>query len=52
VLHVLTHYFTLCNYAWMFCEGFYLHALIVVAFTKDKRLLNMCYIIGWGKCDK
>lgn len=47
VLHVLTHYFTVCNYAWMFCEGFYLHALIVIAFTKDKRLLIICYFIGW-----
>ncbi|KAH3715094.1 calcitonin gene-related peptide type 1 receptor-like isoform X2 [Dreissena polymorpha] len=47
VLHVLTHYMTVSNYAWMFCEGFYLHALIVIAFTKDKKLLFMCYIIGW-----
>ncbi|XP_060600693.1 calcitonin gene-related peptide type 1 receptor-like isoform X2 [Ruditapes philippinarum] len=47
ILHVLTHYFTVCNYAWMFCEGFYLHALIVIAFTKDKRLLVLCYLIGW-----
>ena len=49
VLHVMTHFFTVCNYAWMFCEGFYLHALIVIAFTKDKKLLYMCYVIGWGK---
>lgn len=47
ILHVLTHYFTVCNYAWMFCEGFYLHTLIVIAFTKDKKLLLICYIIGW-----
>lgn len=47
VVHVLTHYFTLCNYAWMFCEGFYLHALMVIAFTKDKKLLFICYFIGW-----
>ncbi|KAH3822184.1 calcitonin gene-related peptide type 1 receptor-like [Dreissena polymorpha] len=47
VLHVLTHYMTVSNYAWMFCEGFYMHALIVFAFTKDKKLLFTCYIIGW-----
>lgn len=47
ILHVLTHFFTVCNYAWMFCEGFYLHALIVITFTKDKKLLFICYIIGW-----
>ncbi|KAL4222163.1 hypothetical protein ACF0H5_018203 [Mactra antiquata] len=47
ILHVLTHYITVCNYAWMFCEGFYLHALIVITFTKDKKLLIICYLIGW-----
>ncbi|XP_069108264.1 calcitonin gene-related peptide type 1 receptor-like [Argopecten irradians] len=46
-LHVLTQYLTLCNYFWMFCEGFYLHTLIVFAFTNDKRLLVICYLIGW-----
>ncbi|XP_021341157.1 calcitonin gene-related peptide type 1 receptor-like [Mizuhopecten yessoensis] len=46
-LHVLTQYLTLCNYFWMFCEGFYLHALVVFAFTSDKRLLVICYVIGW-----
>ncbi|XP_033762946.1 calcitonin gene-related peptide type 1 receptor-like [Pecten maximus] len=46
-LHVLTQYLTLCNYFWMFCEGFYLHTLIAVAFTNDKRLLIICYVIGW-----
>ncbi|XP_052812423.1 calcitonin gene-related peptide type 1 receptor-like [Mya arenaria] len=48
VLHELTHYFTVCNYSWMFCEGFYLHALMVIAFTKDKKLLLICYLIGWA----
>ncbi|KAK3590683.1 hypothetical protein CHS0354_006369 [Potamilus streckersoni] len=46
-LHVLTHYTTVCSYAWMFCEGFYLHALIVITFVKDTRLIRICYIIGW-----
>ena len=48
LLHVLTHYFTVCNYAWMFCEGFYLHALMVIAFTKERKLLRICYGIGWS----
>ncbi|XP_060069397.1 calcitonin gene-related peptide type 1 receptor-like [Ylistrum balloti] len=46
-LHVVTQYLTICNYFWMFCEGFYLHTLIVFAFTNDKRLLVICYVIGW-----
>ncbi|ESP01186.1 hypothetical protein LOTGIDRAFT_172709 [Lottia gigantea] len=46
-LHVVTQYLTICNYCWMFCEGFYLHTLIVLAFTKEKKLLWISIIIGW-----
>ncbi|XP_074659137.1 calcitonin gene-related peptide type 1 receptor-like [Tubulanus polymorphus] len=47
VMHVITSYFTVCNFFWMFNEGFYLHTIIVLAFTSGKRLLIACYIIGW-----
>ncbi|XP_046564330.1 calcitonin receptor-like isoform X2 [Haliotis rubra] len=47
VLHVLTQYITTCNYVWMLCEGFYLHTLIALAFTKEKKLLWICIIFGW-----
>jgi hypothetical protein len=49
ILHVLAQYVTVCNYAWMFCEGFYLHTLLVLAFTNEKRLLIICYVIAWGE---
>ncbi|XP_054712761.1 calcitonin gene-related peptide type 1 receptor-like [Uloborus diversus] len=45
-LFVLTKYFRMTNYMWMFCEGFYLHKLIAAAFAEQKNLL-MFYIIGW-----
>jgi calcitonin receptor-like len=36
------------NYFWMFCEGFYLHTLIVFAFTRyESKLLLGFYIVGW-----
>ncbi|XP_013418736.1 calcitonin gene-related peptide type 1 receptor isoform X2 [Lingula anatina] len=47
-LHVLVQYLTVCNYFWMFCEGLYLHTIIVVAFTTGKALLICCCVIGWG----
>lgn len=49
VLHVLAQYVTMCNYAWMVCEGFYLHTILVWTFSNETVLLTVCYIIGWGK---
>jgi len=49
VLHVVTQYLVSCNFMWMFCEGFYLHTLIVRAFTTTNKLLVACYVIGWGR---
>ena len=34
---------------WMFCEGLYLHTLIVLAFTTGNKLMIACYLIGWGQ---
>ncbi|XP_052090800.1 calcitonin gene-related peptide type 1 receptor-like [Mytilus californianus] len=48
ILHVLSQYVTVCNYAWMFCEGFYLHTVLVLTFTNEKTLLKICYVVGWG----
>ncbi|XP_076094825.1 calcitonin gene-related peptide type 1 receptor-like [Mytilus galloprovincialis] len=48
ILHVLAQYATVCNYAWMFCEGFYLHTILVMTFTREKILLIICYLTGWG----
>ncbi|XP_077554628.1 calcitonin gene-related peptide type 1 receptor-like isoform X3 [Haemaphysalis longicornis] len=47
-LHVVTQYFLLCNYFWMFCEGLYLHTLLVFAFIAEDKLLKWFLIIGWG----
>ncbi|KAK7494960.1 hypothetical protein BaRGS_00013839, partial [Batillaria attramentaria] len=49
VVHVMTQYISLSNYCWMFNEGFFLHTIIVHAFSKEKKLLRICYVIGWGK---
>lgn len=48
VLHVLVNYFMVCNYFWMFCEGLYLHTLLVVAFLSEKKMMRWLYLIGWG----
>ncbi|XP_023706761.1 calcitonin gene-related peptide type 1 receptor isoform X2 [Cryptotermes secundus] len=48
VLHVILHYFLLTNYAWMLCEGFYLHTLLVAAFISESRLVKWLYGLGWA----
>ncbi|XP_069172505.1 calcitonin gene-related peptide type 1 receptor isoform X2 [Procambarus clarkii] len=48
VLHVFLHYFLVSNYFWMFCEGLYLHTLLVVAFVAEDRIMKWFYILGWG----
>lgn len=47
-LHVLVQYFLVCNYFWMFCEGLYLHTLLVVAFVSEEKILKWFYAMGWG----
>ncbi|KAK8758748.1 hypothetical protein V5799_003620 [Amblyomma americanum] len=47
MLYTLSRYFRLCQYAWMFCEGFYLHRLIASAFAEQKSLV-LFYVIGWA----
>ncbi|XP_042204022.1 calcitonin gene-related peptide type 1 receptor-like isoform X2 [Homarus americanus] len=48
VLHVFLHYFLVSNYFWMFCEGLYLHTLLVVAFVAEDRIMKWFYMLGWG----
>ncbi|XP_022697774.1 calcitonin gene-related peptide type 1 receptor-like [Varroa jacobsoni] len=47
LLHVITHYFLLSNYFWMFNEGLYLHTVLVFSFVSEKRLIYYLYLIGW-----
>ena len=48
LLYVLLRYTQTANYFWMFCEGFYLHRLIVHAFEVPKNLI-WYYLIGFGE---
>ncbi|XP_012134500.2 diuretic hormone 31 Receptor isoform X5 [Megachile rotundata] len=47
LLHIVLHYFLLTNYSWMLCEGFYLHTLLVSAFTSEHRLVKWLMGLGW-----
>nr|CAD7446106.1 unnamed protein product [Timema bartmani] len=47
VVLLLTKYFRLSNYLWMFCEGLYLHRVISSSFAQNERLV-VFYSIGWG----
>lgn len=46
-LHLILHYFLLTNYAWMLCEGFYLHTVLVSAFVSEKKLVRWLIVLGW-----
>ena len=48
-LMMLTKYFRLTNYTWMFCEGYYLHRLLANTF-EEERSLTFILSIGWGEC--
>ncbi|KAK3603665.1 hypothetical protein CHS0354_017386 [Potamilus streckersoni] len=47
MLHLVTEYFTVCNFQWMFCEGLFLHTVIIYAFNTGKAIVISCYVIGW-----
>lgn len=46
-MHIVLHYFLLSNYAWMLCEGFYLHTVLVSAFISEQRLVRWLMLFGW-----
>lgn len=48
VLHLVLNYFLLTNYAWMLCEGFYLHTVLVSAFISEQRLVRWLMAFGWS----
>ncbi|XP_075743600.1 calcitonin gene-related peptide type 1 receptor isoform X3 [Rhipicephalus microplus] len=48
ILHVVTQHFLVCNYLWMFCEGLYLHTLLVLAFVDEDNAIKWLVLIGWG----
>ena len=48
MLVMLTKYFRLTNYTWMFCEGYYLHRLLANTFEEERSLIFILSI-GWGK---
>ena len=45
---MITKYFRLTNYTWMFCEGYYLHRLLVNTF-EEERGIKFILTIGWGE---
>lgn len=47
-LHLILHYFLLTNYAWMLCEGFYLHTVLVSAFISEQKLVKWLIALGWS----
>ncbi|XP_021953221.1 calcitonin gene-related peptide type 1 receptor isoform X3 [Folsomia candida] len=47
-LHLFVHYFLVANYFWMFVEGFFLHTLLVYAFTRaESTMMKGFYAFGW-----
>merc|ERR1711936_1112452 len=47
LLIILTKYFRLTNYTWMWSEGFYLHKLLSNTFEEQQKLgFLLCF--GWG----
>ena len=47
VTHVVTTYFTMTNYAWMLCEGAFLHFLLVLPFLEEEILIKHLWRFGW-----
>ncbi|CAB3225781.1 unnamed protein product [Arctia plantaginis] len=48
LLHIVTHYFMITSYLWMFCEALHLHIALVVVFVKDEVAMRWFIVLGWG----
>ncbi|XP_059055218.1 calcitonin receptor-like [Achroia grisella] len=48
ILHIITNYFMVTSYIWMFCEGLHLHIALVVVFVKDDVAMRWFVAMGWG----
>ncbi|BES94463.1 receptor [Nesidiocoris tenuis] len=48
ILHVLLQYFMVATYLWMFCEGLYLHTLLVITFVTESKVMPILHLVGWG----
>ncbi|KAL4717451.1 hypothetical protein ACJJTC_000600 [Scirpophaga incertulas] len=48
ILHIITNYFMVSSYIWMFCEGLHLHIALVVVFVKDEVAMRWFVATGWG----
>lgn len=46
-LHAATSYALLTTYSWALCEGLYLHAVLVHAFVRERRVLRALAPLGW-----
>ncbi len=44
---MLSKYFRLTNYTWMFCEGYYLHRLLANTF-EEERSIAVIVVTGWS----
>ncbi|KAJ8336602.1 hypothetical protein SKAU_G00378220 [Synaphobranchus kaupii] len=44
---VIFHYFIMANFFWLLVEGLYLHTLLVVMFSENRRF-TVYLLIGWG----
>lgn len=47
-LHILVQYFMVATYFWVFCEGVYLHTVLVITFLTESKVMMGLYLIGWG----
>ncbi|XP_071746259.1 diuretic hormone receptor isoform X2 [Lepeophtheirus salmonis] len=48
ILHVLTNYFMVCTYMWMFGEGLYLFIILIVTFVSENKVFKLLLALGWG----